>query len=69
MPSIQTRISEALANPITDDCTIDPMHELREVLAVTGHSPEHAGGAIRFEGPATPTSRAPGLWPPWQALR
>jgi hypothetical protein len=30
------------SNPITDDRTIDPMHELREVLAVTGYSPEHA---------------------------
>jgi hypothetical protein len=30
------------SNPITDDRTIDPMHKLREVLAVTGYSPEHA---------------------------
>jgi crotonobetainyl-CoA:carnitine CoA-transferase CaiB-like acyl-CoA transferase len=59
MPSIQTRISEALANPITGDRTIDPMRELREVLAVTGHSPEHAGGAIRFEG------RDPIISSPW----
>jgi crotonobetainyl-CoA:carnitine CoA-transferase CaiB-like acyl-CoA transferase len=59
MPSIQTRISEALANPITDDRTIDPMRELREVLAVTGHSPEHTGGAIRFEG------RDPIISSPW----
>jgi crotonobetainyl-CoA:carnitine CoA-transferase CaiB-like acyl-CoA transferase len=59
MPSIQARISEALANPITDDRTIDPMRELREVLAVTGHSPEHAGGAIRFEG------RDPIISSPW----
>ena len=59
MPSIQTRISEALANPITDDHTIDPMQELREVLAVTGRSPEHAGGAIRFEG------RDPIISSPW----
>ena len=60
MPSIQTRISEALANRITDDRTIDPMHELREVLAVTGRSPEHAGGAIRFEG------RDPIISSPWR---
>jgi hypothetical protein len=59
MPSIQTRISEALANPITDDRTVNPMRELREVLAVTGHSPEHAGGAIRFEG------RDPIISSPW----
>jgi crotonobetainyl-CoA:carnitine CoA-transferase CaiB-like acyl-CoA transferase len=59
MPSIQTRISEALANPITNDRTIDPMRELREVLAVTDHSLEHAGGAIRFEG------RDPIISSPW----
>src|SRR3984893_6947133 len=59
MPSIQTRISEALANPITDHRTIDPMRELRDVLAVTGHSPEDAGGAIRFEG------RDPIISSPW----
>ena len=59
MPSIQTRISEALANPITDDRTIDPMRELHEVLAVTGHSPEDTGGAIRFEG------RDPIISSPW----
>jgi hypothetical protein len=51
MPPIQTRISEALANRITDDRTIDPMRELRDVLAVTGHSPGDAGGTIRFEDP------------------
>ena len=59
MPPIQTRISEALANRITDDRTIDPMRELRDVLAVTGHSPEDTGGAIRFEG------RDPIISSPW----
>jgi hypothetical protein len=59
MPPIQTRISEALANRITDDRTIDPMRELRDVLAVTGHSPGDAGGTIRFEG------RDPIISSPW----
>jgi crotonobetainyl-CoA:carnitine CoA-transferase CaiB-like acyl-CoA transferase len=59
MPQIQTRISEALANRITDDRTIDPMRQLRDVLAVSGHSPGDAGGTIRFEG------RDPIISSPW----
>ena len=35
------------------------MRELRDVLAVTGHSPGDAGGTIRFEG------RDPIISSPW----
>jgi len=50
MQDIKSRIRRALSSPISDDRTIDPMRELREVLAFTGHTPEDAGGSIRFDG-------------------
>ncbi|MDQ0391809.1 CoA transferase [Labrys monachus] len=59
MLPIQTRITKAMANPIADDRTIDPMRELREVLAATGHAPTDAGGSVRFEG------RDPIISSPW----
>ncbi len=50
MSNIKARITRALAHPLTNDHSIDPMRELREILAVTGHTPEDSGGEIRFEG-------------------
>lgn len=50
MSEVKNRIKAALANPIKDDRAIDPYRELREVLGVTGHKPEDAGGTIRFTG-------------------
>ncbi|KAA1004050.1 carnitine dehydratase [Paraburkholderia panacisoli] len=44
------RIQRALDNPITDDCTVDPIRELTEVLATVGLDLTSSGGAIRFVG-------------------
>jgi hypothetical protein len=42
-------IRYALANPLTDDRTIDPMRELAKLLCVVGLEPE-SGGAVTFFG-------------------
>src|SRR5258708_4248486 len=44
------RIREALDNPISDDCTIDPIRELTEVLATVGVDLTASGGAVEFIG-------------------
>jgi crotonobetainyl-CoA:carnitine CoA-transferase CaiB-like acyl-CoA transferase len=44
------RIRGALNNPISDDCTIDPIRELAEVLATVGLDLTASGGAIQFIG-------------------
>jgi crotonobetainyl-CoA:carnitine CoA-transferase CaiB-like acyl-CoA transferase len=43
-------IRTALANPLTDDVTIDPMRELAAVLGEVGLNPESGGGAVIFTG-------------------
>jgi crotonobetainyl-CoA:carnitine CoA-transferase CaiB-like acyl-CoA transferase len=56
---ISDRIRAALAKPLTDDTSIDPLNDLREVLAPVGISAEDAGGKITFLG------RDPIITSPW----
>ncbi len=52
-------IQRALSNPLTDDVSIDPMKQLHEILAVTGHNVEGTGGKVEFIG------RDPIVASPW----
>jgi hypothetical protein len=48
--SLETRIRHALANPIRDDRTIDPMRELSAVLKEVDLIPQSGGGNVEFAG-------------------
>jgi hypothetical protein len=50
MSKLANRIRTALANPLTDDVTIDPMQELAAALGEVGLEPESGGGAVIFTG-------------------
>lgn len=47
---LEVDIRRALANPITDDTTIDPMIELANLLGEVGLAPSASGGKVVFEG-------------------
>jgi crotonobetainyl-CoA:carnitine CoA-transferase CaiB-like acyl-CoA transferase len=47
---LQQRIRAALAKPMGDDRSLDPLHELEDVLQGVGLNLESAGGSIRFAG-------------------
>jgi crotonobetainyl-CoA:carnitine CoA-transferase CaiB-like acyl-CoA transferase len=57
--SIDDRIRAALAQPLKDDTTIDPMAQLTTVLGALGYRPEDCGGAVAFTG------RDPIISSPW----
>ena len=48
--ALQQRIRAALAKPIHDDHSLDPLRELEDVLQGVGLNLESAGGSIRFAG-------------------
>src|SRR5258708_36418267 len=50
--TLQQRIRAALAKPLRDDRSIDPLRELEDVLQGVGLNREPAGGSIRFTGKA-----------------
>ncbi|WP_168073837.1 CoA transferase [Caulobacter sp. SSI4214] len=60
MSQIEQRIRAAQAAPLSNDTTLDPMDQLRQVLASVGLAPEGSGGEIRFVG-ADPVISSP--WP------
>lgn len=50
MNTLEDGVRAAIANPIKDDRTIDPIEELKKVLAVVGLDPGTAGGSVTFRG-------------------
>jgi crotonobetainyl-CoA:carnitine CoA-transferase CaiB-like acyl-CoA transferase len=56
---LASALKRSLANPITDDVSIDPIKVLGELLPLTGHRLEDTGGSIEFVG------RDPIVSSPW----
>ncbi|MEH2474117.1 hypothetical protein V1284_005561 [Nitrobacteraceae bacterium AZCC 2299] len=48
--ALEQSIRDALANPLRDDQSVDPMNELAGVLAEVGLEPTAAGGKVEFVG-------------------
>jgi crotonobetainyl-CoA:carnitine CoA-transferase CaiB-like acyl-CoA transferase len=57
--TVKAKIERSLANPLGNDNVIDPMAELRDVLAVASLDLSSGGGAVSFKG------RDPILKSPW----
>jgi crotonobetainyl-CoA:carnitine CoA-transferase CaiB-like acyl-CoA transferase len=56
---LASALQRSLANPLIDDVSIDPVLVLKDLLPVTGHRVEDAGGRIEFVG------RDPIVVSPW----
>src|SRR5260370_7092761 len=50
MGGLADRIRYALANPLREDHTIDPMRELADLLREVGLEPDSGGGTVTFAG-------------------